>query len=136
LERDLTITEKEEVFTVFNRVGKRMDIVGLPTSYQEWEEMHQKQLQHDIAYSNFSKDLFNQYRRQLGSVRYLLLKKVQALIVPTEVNKLLDLGEGSILRPILSLYKGSRLFNLQNQLRSAILPSFYRNQIMQLGRQL
>jgi hypothetical protein len=136
LERELTITEKEEVFTVFNRVGQRMDIVGLPTSYQEWEEMHQKQLQHDIAYSNFSKDLFNQYQKQLGSVRYLLLKKVQALIVPTEVNKLLDLGESSILRPILSLYKGSRLFNLQNQLRSAILPSFYRNQIMQLGRQL
>jgi hypothetical protein len=134
LENELSISEKEEVFTVFNRVGKRMNIEGLPSSYQEWEIMHQKQLQHDIAYSTFSKDLFKQYQKQLGTVRYLLLRKVQALLVPTEVNELLNLGKGNILRPILTLYKASHVLNLQNLLRNAILPSIYRSQILQMGK--
>src|ERR1700760_1598864 len=36
LERPLTEAEKEEVFTVFYRVGARMKLKGLPKDYKEW----------------------------------------------------------------------------------------------------
>src|SRR6476660_6861071 len=36
LERKLSEMEKEDLFDVFNRVGTRMGLVGLPKSYKEW----------------------------------------------------------------------------------------------------
>src|ERR1700748_3189173 len=36
LERPLTETEKEDVFEVFYRVGKRMALKNLPTNYADW----------------------------------------------------------------------------------------------------
>lgn len=134
LERKLTLAEKEEVFTVFNKVGLRMGIKGLPTSYKEWEKMHQQHLKEDLVYSSYSKDLFSQYKKQLGLIRYTLLKEVQALLVPPDVNRLLSLGKGKTIRVILEVYKSSRKFKIQKLLRSAILPAAYRQQISALGK--
>src|SRR6187397_1935307 len=36
LERELTADEKNEVFQVFNRVGIRMGLTGLPTTFEKW----------------------------------------------------------------------------------------------------
>src|ERR1700760_911930 len=39
LYRKLTETEKEEVFDVFLRVGRRMQLSGLPSGYKQWQQM-------------------------------------------------------------------------------------------------
>ncbi len=133
LERPLTETEKEEVFEVFNRVGLRMNINGLPATFQDWKVMHAAQLQKDLIYSDFSKDLYLQYRKHLGPVRYHLMKQVQAILVPNQVNTLLKLGKGLFILPVLRLYKLSEHLNLHQLLRNLILPAAYKVQIMSLG---
>src|SRR5690349_17743634 len=54
LERHLTIEEKMEVFDVFNRVGMRMGITGLPTNYYEWINARQEHLKQDLIKSKFT----------------------------------------------------------------------------------
>lgn len=132
LERKLTLTEKEEIFTTFYKVGHRMGISELPTNFAAWEMMHEQQLNENLIYSCFSHDLFDQYKKHLGALRYLLMRKIQVLIVPIKVNELLKLGEGKSIKPILTLYKISRKLKVNKPLRNLILPAAYKAQILSL----
>ena len=75
LERKLTAIEKEEVFSVFKKVGERMQLKGLPANYSEWLIMRKQHLNDDIAYSIYTVDLFNQYKKHLGILRYFILRQ-------------------------------------------------------------
>ena len=130
LQRNLSLQEKQEVFETFYQVGQRMKINGLPTTFEQWQHMHETQLQQNLAYSHFSEDLFKQYKKQLGTARYGLMRKIQAMVVPHRVNKLLQLGKGYLVVPILGLYKISRTFKLHKILRNLILPLQYKTQIL------
>lgn len=129
LERDLTLAEQEEVFDVFFRVGKRMEIKGLPQNYSEWIIMREEHLQENLKNSHFTDDLFKQYRKHLGAIRYLLLIQAQILVVPPIVNKMLQLGSKSIIRIIIPVYKFSRLFKLDKLMKKLLLPKQYQDQI-------
>jgi len=132
LYRPLAQSEKEEVFDVFYRVGKRMALRGLPTSYEEWQVMHGKHLEDDLLSSDFTTDLYRQYRKHLGSVRYLLLKRVQSLIVPERVNSMLQLGRPGMLMPLLFCYKMSRYIKIDTIFIENVLPAEYKAQIRQI----
>ncbi|HTE00159.1 MAG TPA: oxygenase MpaB family protein [Mucilaginibacter sp.] len=132
LEHKLLELEKAEVFEVFYRVGKRMGLAGLPSSYHDYEIMRKKQLADNLYRSQFSLDLYRQYRKHLGPVRYLLLKQAQVLVAPARVNQLLRLGKIRWLLPVLYVYKIFRLLKLQNLLKNAILPNDYQKQVQAL----
>jgi hypothetical protein len=116
LQRKLSNAEKEEIFDVFYRVGLRMGLKDLPKNYSE-----------------FTIDLYRQYRKHLGDIRYWLLKQVQVLIVPKRVNELLSLGNKRYLIPILWLYKLSRKFGLDEVIIAAVLPQKYKEQVKGLS---
>ena len=132
LERRMTETEKEELFDVFNRVGLRMGLKGLPANYTEWTLMRNEHLQQDLAKSHYTVDLYKQYRKHLGWKRYKLLIESQKLVVPRHVNQLLNLGWFSWLTPILAIYKLSRKIKMDWFLKSLILPTAYKKQIKDL----
>ncbi|WP_424494199.1 oxygenase MpaB family protein [Salinimicrobium sp. GXAS 041] len=134
LERRLTNTEKEEIFDVFNRVGQRMKIEGLPENFQEWVLQREKHLQQDMEQSRYTKDLYRQYRKHLGAVRYWLLLQVQQMVCPLKVRELLHLKGNPIIPPALVAYKWSRLLKLNGILKSLLLPSAYKPQIKELDR--
>ena len=108
LERKMTDPEKEELFAVFNRVGLRMGLKGLPSGYNEWMIMHHEHLQNDLAKSHYTVDLYKQYRKHLGWTRYKLLIESQKLVVPRHVRQLLNLGKICWLSPVIAIYKFSR----------------------------
>lgn len=132
LERRLSITEKQEVFDVFYRVGSRMGIQGLPTTFEQWEKMRLEHLHQDLENSHYTEDLFRQYRKHLGWVRYRLLLWAQALIVPERVRALMRFPGLSLIRPLIGLYKLSRRIRIDWMLRDPILPAKYRKQIKAL----
>lgn len=134
LERKLTTREKQDVFKTFYQVGMRMKINGLPTTFPQWELMHQTQLKEDLAYSRFSEHLFQQYRKHLGWFRYLLVLKIQALLAPNQVKKLLGLKGGFTIKAILAVYKKSKVLGLQKILRNLLLPPKYKAQVIDLDR--
>lgn len=133
LERKMATREQEDVFEVFNEVGTQMGIRGLPHSFDDWKSMRIEHLSEDLNHSHYSDDLFKQYRKHLGSARYLILREAQLSVVPDQVNKLLPFGgRRSMLPPLLIAYKISRILRLNNLLKALILPSKYKKEINQL----
>lgn len=134
LERPLSLAEKREAFDVFSRVGERMGIPDLPRALEEWEQMREKQLQQDLQKSHYTDDLFRQYRRHLGWVRYRLLVETQILVVPDKVGDWLGFRKSSLLKPLVAIYKFSRNFRLDWLLKELLLPSRYKAEIKGLDR--
>ena len=132
VERKLTEAEKEEVFQVFYRVGSRMEIQGLPTNYQQWLVMRHEHMRKDMLRSHYTVDLYKQYRKHLGPVRYKMLLEAQIMVVPNEVRRLLQLRSFSLLTPVLQVYKVCRVFGLEWLLKNIILPPEYKAEIRAL----
>ena len=112
LERKLSLKEKEDVFDVFYRFGKRMNLQGVPDNYSDWLAVRKYDLEHDLVKSNYSTDLYKQYKKHLGSFRYSVLIEGQIIVVPENVRQLLHLRKFSFLTLILTFYKLSRILKL------------------------
>jgi hypothetical protein len=134
LERKLSVEEKQEIFDVFNCVGQRMGIKGLPANYPEWLTMRDISQEQDLLKSDFTVDLFQQYKKHLGWFRFHLLKQAQILVVPEKVNQLLSLGTFPFLSPVLQFYKLAKVLKLERGLKDAILPEQYKQQILNLDK--
>ncbi len=132
LHRKLSLSEKEEVFHVFNKVGLRMGLVGLPSSYSEWLISRDKHLNENMARSIYTKDLLKQYKKHLGWLRYVILIEAQKLVAPKRVKELLQFHSLTWLTPVVFVYKLSRKIKLDWFLKSLILPAEYKAQIKEL----
>lgn len=132
LERKLSRVEKDEVFQVFNRLGSYMGLKGLPATFEEFATMRHEHLEQDLGHSGYTDDLFSQYRKHLGMVRYRILLEVQTLVVPQRVNELLRLRKISMLYPLLALYNMSKFMNVAGFVKDLILPSKYKKEIKAL----
>ncbi len=129
LERKLSDAEKEELYDVFFRLGSRMNLKELPENYTAWLSSRQKHLETDLGKSDYTVDLYKQYKKHLGRSRYKLLLESQKLVVPAAAKKMLGLNEHYWLKSILPFYKFSRKIKLDGLIKSVILPSAYREQI-------
>ena len=125
LERPLTTAECEEIVHVFCRVGQRMGIPDLPTSYPAWQAARAQHLAQDMAASAHTADLYQQYRKHLGGPRYHLLRAIQGRVVPPAVRALLGLPSGSWLRPALAFYGHTRHWPASQWTKNAMLPAEY-----------
>ncbi len=134
LERKMDLQEREEVYAVFYRVGCRMNLKELPLNYHQWKSSYAIHLKNDLQKSNYSKDLFFQYKKHLGRFRFWLLSETQKMVVPIPVRKMLGINQFSILQIILPVYKFSRIFKLDRIIRSLLLPSAYRNAVSALDK--
>lgn len=132
LEKKLTHEEKEEVYDVFYRVGKRMGLKELPLTYFEWLPVRESHLIDNLQKSDYTTDLFKQYKKHLGAMRFKVLVEGQKLVVPDIVKKLLYFSDFSLLTPVVPVYKISRLMKMDWLLKNILLPSEYKNQINEL----
>lgn len=132
LERKLITKEKEEVFDVFYRFGKQMDLAGLPSTYNEWVVMRANHLQGHLHKSVYTEDLYKQYKKHLGIFRYKLLLEAQILVIPPVVRQLLSLHKFSLIRIVLIPYKFSRFIKLDGLIKTLMLPSKYLDEIKEL----
>jgi hypothetical protein len=132
LEPKLTRAEKSEVFETFYKIGNRMGLKGLPETFDDWEKMRQHHLSNNLEHSAYTVDLFKQYRKHLGMVRYRILLEVQTLVVPDTVRELLRFRKLSLIHPLLILYKASRILKIDWVMKSIILPAQYKKDIKAL----
>lgn len=136
LHRPLTPTEREEVFQVFRRVGDGLQIPDLPYSYADWQADRRAHIRRDLAYSIYTKRLFERYREELGSWRYGLLLQAQSLLVPERVHRLLDLPPRPLLASTMWLYKVLNRLGLRAMVQRALLPTEYLKDIRNLDREM
>lgn len=132
LEESLSEEEKEEVYAVFYSVGDRMGLKELPVNYIAWLPVREKHLSEDLQKSTYTTDLFKQYRKHLGVLRYSVLIESQKLVVPELVKELLDFGKFSPFRVVIPVYKMGRRVKLDGLLKALLLPSDYKKQIQAL----
>lgn len=132
LEKKLTEAEKEEVYNVFYRVGIRMGLSELPSTYIEWLPAREVHLKENLKASKYTFDLFKQYKKHLGLFRFKILIEVQKILVPKRVKKHLHLNDFSLLTIVIPLYKISRNFKLDKFFKNMLLPSHYKDDINQL----
>jgi hypothetical protein len=112
-----------------------MGVRGLPESFEEWEKMRQGHLHQNLKYSTYTNDLFSQYRKHLGVIRYKILVEAQTLVVPQKVRELLNLRRTSLLSPLIGLYKLSRSMKVDWLFKALILPSGYKKEIKALDNE-
>ena len=129
LEKKLNDEEKEEVYNVFFRVGERMGLKELPLSYFDWIPVRKSHLNEDLRMSEYTADLYKQYKKHLGVIRFKVLIESQKLLVPDRVKKLLHLSNFSLLTPVIPVYKISRLVKLDWLFKKILLPAEYKDQI-------
>jgi ER-bound oxygenase mpaB/B'/Rubber oxygenase, catalytic domain len=132
LEKKLSDDEKEEVFNVFYRVGIRMGLTELPSNFQAWLPVREAHLQADLQQSEYTADLFKQYKKHLGAMRFKVLVEGQKLVVPQQVKELLQFSDLSLLTPVVPVYKVSRLMKIDWLLKHILLPADYRDQVNEL----
>ncbi|HVG11475.1 MAG TPA: oxygenase MpaB family protein [Flavisolibacter sp.] len=134
LERKLTDAEHEDVYQVFYRMGIRMGLKKLPGSYETWLPIRGAHMDADLQESKFTADLFRQYRKHLGPLRYFLLLHAQKLVVPRKVAALLHFTRVSVIRIALPFYKLSRVIGLDHPFKMVLMPAAYKEQIRQLDQ--
>jgi len=132
LERKMTDAEKQEVYDVFNRVGDRMELKVLPPTYAAWLPARDAHMRDDLQMSRYTADLFAQYKKHLGAMRFRVLIEGQKLVVPQRVKELLQFSDFSLLTPVVPLYKVSRLMKMDWLLKNILLPSDYKDEIAEL----
>lgn len=132
LEHKLSSEEKEEVYDVFFRMGSGMGVKDLPISYEKWLPARQQHLMQDLQKSEYTEDLFHQYKKHLGTMRFKVLIEGQKLVVPDRVKQLLHFSEFSLLKPVVPLYKVSRLMKMDWIFKNILLPHKYMDQFKSL----
>jgi uncharacterized protein (DUF2236 family) len=129
----LHAAQLEELYMGFLQVGRGLHIPQLPETYEHWRKDRERHLERDLAYSDFTKRLFEQYRRQLGPWRYQLLLEIQALLVPERVRELLKLRPKRLLiGSCVQAYSVARRFDLQTLAQRMLIPQAYWSEIEKL----
>ena len=135
LERKMEISEKEELYQVFYRVGDRMGLSELPDSYLDWLPIRESHMRKDLEKSNYTRDLFKQYQKHLGMFRFKLLIEAQKLVIPSRIKSFLGFSPVHWLRPMVPLYKLSKNLKLDGMVKDLLLPSEYKTRIQALDIQ-
>lgn len=134
LERKLTDEEKEEVYDVFYRMGSRMGLKELPDNYDSWLPDRYAHMQEDLAYSKYTPDLFLQYKKHLGPLRYNIMLQVQAVLAHGPVERLLKLKPSYTFKQVLKFYRATRRTSVLQRVRGMLLPAEYKEQIAGLNK--
>jgi hypothetical protein len=133
LKRALTTAEREELYAVFRKVGEGLKIKGLPEDYEAWRNDRQLHLARDLAFSRHTALLYGQYRRHLGWWRYELLLRVQGLLVPERVRRLLSLRRDVLLFALAGGYPLAEMLGLRPLIRRLLIQPRYWGQVESLG---
>lgn len=134
VERPLTKQEYAAVFDVFHRVGQRMQLASLPSDIITWQQHRLYLLETNLLQSNFTTDLYAQYKKHLGRFRFRLLLHAQSILTPKPVRRLLPLPHFPLLRLVLPFYKFARRIKADQLVKQILLPQAYKAQIRSLRK--
>jgi uncharacterized protein (DUF2236 family) len=122
LHRPLSRAERDDLYDVFRRVGEGLSIPELPEGYDAWQDDRRRHMERDLAYSDLTAELYGRYRRHLGPWRFEALLRVQSILVPGHVRRLLRLEPCSWLRPSLGAYRAMTRMGLRPLVHRLVMP--------------
>ena len=121
----LNADEQEEVYDVFHRVGIGLGIPDLPPNYGAWRSDRERHMRRDLHLSKGTRELFRQYRVQLGGWRYAILLRLQSILLPDFVSDLIGMKRSRPMRALLKAYPIVARAGLSGVMRRLLMPSRY-----------
>ncbi|NDC41423.1 MAG: DUF2236 domain-containing protein [Chitinophagia bacterium] len=121
----LSGSQCEEIFDVFYRMGRAMNIPGLPGCYNDWRTDRARQLSKELKYNTFTPRLFAAYRRQLGVCGYWFMKQVQREILPREACGHLSLQPSHGSRILVAIFVQFRQYPVVLQISTLLAPAVF-----------
>ena len=125
LAKPMTAQQKEDVYDVFYRMGTRMGLQDLPATYDAWLPDRTNHMRNNLVMNKHTPDLFAQYRKHLGWMRYKIMWQVQAHLAPFTVARLLKLRPHPAFTLALSIMARYRNTKWMQQLKQKILPDMH-----------
>jgi uncharacterized protein (DUF2236 family) len=122
LHRPLTGPERDDLYDVFQRVGQGLAIPDLPESYDAWMIDRLAHMERDLVHSDLTADLYERYRQHLGRWRYETLLRVQSILVPDHVRRLLSFGRCRWMKPSLGVYRAMVRVGLRPLIHRIMMP--------------
>ena len=113
-------------------MGEGLAIPDLPATYDAWTDDRRRHLEQDLGYSEFTAALYSQYRHHLGHLRYATLLRVQSVLVPDLVCRMLDLEPCRWMYPSLTAYRAMVRIGLRPLIHRLIMPPAIVPQIQRL----
>src|SRR4051812_3252753 len=132
LHRPLTGAERADLYDVFRRVGEGLAIPELPEAYDDWTADRGRHMVRDLANSGLTTELYDRYRRHIGRWRYETLLRVQSVLVPDHVRRLLGLEPCRWMRPSLTAYRATARIGLRRLVHRLVMPPAVLPQIRRL----
>lgn len=134
LYKPLTTFQKRELFEVFLRIGEALSVAELPRSYNDWQVDRRRHMVRDLTRSKHTEMLFRQYRKHLGLWRYSLLLEVQAVLVPDEVQRLLQFNSSRLISGLVQTYGAIRGDYLRSLVHTLLIPPRYWSEVRSFDR--
>jgi uncharacterized protein (DUF2236 family) len=132
LGRPLGPGAQEELYADFRRIGEGLGIVELPPDHTTWRTDRARRLAEDLAWSPLTAALYAAYRRQLGPWRYGLLRRLQAVLVPPIVRRLLQLPGPAGGTHLVTMFRALRSLRLAPAVRRLVIPPRHWNDLQAL----
>lgn len=132
LYRPLTVSEREDLYDVFQRIGEGLGIPDLPQTYDSWRSDRQRHLDKDLAVSKFTRDLDASYAKAIGWWRMIIVRQLQAVMSPQRVRELAGLPERPWIRGVLPLHGVVVRLGLRRFAQWLLVPSEHLASLRQL----
>ncbi len=131
----LTAADRQAYFEAVLAVGQAMHLEDLPLTYAAYQAQRHQQLLDDYAHTPLTDELFARYRKALGPVRYWLLRRIQACLLPDELLEIVELKPEWLTTFFLRFYHhlpgGGNKFRW---LHGVLLPRQFTQQLRALGK--
>ncbi len=130
----VTDAERQALFLSSMEIGRCMAIKGLPETYDEYRRLRQSHIRNHLIHSDYSDQLYAQYRAHIGPIRMRGLLDVQASLVPPEVAQILGLHQRRYVKLMLRLYRHIESRRLLRLFYPLIMPRRYLVQLRAIDR--
>jgi uncharacterized protein (DUF2236 family) len=134
LQGPLGTTRREALYADFRRIGRGLGILELPPTYNAWKTDRARRLREDLAWSPLTARLYEAYRQHLGPVRYELLRRVQAVLVPSPVRSMLRLPISVSGPSLLAVWRTTRALRLDLVARRLVVPPAHWGDLRRIER--
>ena len=132
LEQPLSADEQHELYDGFRRVGTGLHIPDLPSTYAAWRADRELHMHRDLLRSDATDALYDRYREHLGSLRYRMLLRIQAILAPTHVRELLGLKRAEWVRPLVRIYPLLVRAGLRPLIQRLLMPAQFLRAVQDL----
>jgi uncharacterized protein (DUF2236 family) len=134
LQGPLDPTRQEALYADFRRIGEGLGIVELPLTYRDWRIDRARRLGEDLGWSDLTSQLYEAYRCHLGPVRYELLRRIQAVLVPSPVRRMLCLPVSNTGTSLIAVWRMIRALRLDLVARRLVVPAPHWGDLSRLER--